>query len=361
MEKKGFPAQVKQIEGRTVSGIASVFGVLDSYDDIVHLGAFKKTLKERRQHLRHLWQHDFDSPPIATIKDIRELKADELPKDMQKLAGITGGLLVERDYLNTERANEVLEGIRNGAISEMSFAFDPLKFDFEEMDMDGRSVMVRNIREVRLYETSDVNWGANPFTQASSKSIVPYSDTGYVKALDAVWQVPTLADFTDRDWDELSDAHKDRIAAHFAYRGVEDSFEALKLPHHMPSKDGVGKVVWAGVKAAMGSLLDVAPKSRKDVYSHIIKHYASFGKEPPSLEWFDLAGVLDGIGEASGMIGSADFHLLKQLNDKIKLALKRAEPGSPLTSEIERKILQSKIELAKLVGSTYENQRRSGR
>jgi len=168
LERKYIPQFTKAIEGRTVTGIASVFGNIDSYGDIMHPGSFTKTIKEGMRRVRHLWQHDTFAPPIAAIKGMREVGMEELPEQVRdEFPDAIGGLEVSREYLNTERGNEVLEGIRSGAINEMSFGFNPVKEDFE--DVDGRAV--RNIREVRLWDTSDVNWGANPATAASKSPL----------------------------------------------------------------------------------------------------------------------------------------------------------------------------------------------
>lgn len=172
MEYKAIQLDVKEIgeDGRTVTGFAAVFGNIDSGYDRLHKGAFKKTLRENAGRVKHLWQHDMAAPPIAVVKELREVGRDDLPADVQKaFPDATGGLLVARKYLDTPRGNEILTGIQSGAISEMSFAYDPLKYDFEELKgEDGtRPVMVRNLREVRLFETSDVIWGMNAATVAS--------------------------------------------------------------------------------------------------------------------------------------------------------------------------------------------------
>jgi len=167
-EMKALPVFVKEINGRTVTGYASVFGVLDSYDDIVHPGAFAKTIQEQAGRVKHLWQHDTWSPPIAVIKELREAGRDELPAEvLEKYPESTGGLLVVREYLNTERANEVFEGIKSGAITEMSFMYNTIRSDYEEREINGQNTYVRNLLELRLWETSDVNWGANEATVAS--------------------------------------------------------------------------------------------------------------------------------------------------------------------------------------------------
>jgi HK97 family phage prohead protease len=169
MEYKAIQLETKEIaeDGRTVTGFAAVIGNIDSGGDRIHKGAFAKTLQENGPRIRHLWQHDMGQPPVAAIKELREVGRGELPDGMKADASIKGGLLVTRQYLDTPRGNEVLEGIKAGAINEMSFAYDPLKFDFEEVADDGEKMMVRNLREVRLYEVSDVLWGMNAATVAS--------------------------------------------------------------------------------------------------------------------------------------------------------------------------------------------------
>lgn len=159
----------KQIEGDSVVGIAAVMGNLDSYDDRLWLGSFTKTLRERAGKIYHLWQHDFGCPPIAVIEELREVPREELPPSVIEAAPeATGGLLVKRRYFDTPRAKEVLANIVAGSPLQMSFAYDAIKYDFEEKPgAKYEWERIRNLREVRLYETSDVLWGANDATVAS--------------------------------------------------------------------------------------------------------------------------------------------------------------------------------------------------
>jgi HK97 family phage prohead protease len=172
-EYKALPSFTKDIDGRTVVGIASVFGNIDSYGDIVHKGSFKKSIEEGARRVKHLWQHDYMAPPIAAIKSLDEVGRGELPEEIRKLyPEAKGGLQVTREYLQTDRATEILEGIKAGAISEMSFAFNPVKVDFDDVEApDGGKVNVRNIRELKLWDTSDVVWGANEATSAAKSPL----------------------------------------------------------------------------------------------------------------------------------------------------------------------------------------------
>ncbi|HMO86807.1 MAG TPA: HK97 family phage prohead protease [Lacipirellulaceae bacterium] len=163
--------QFKDVNGRTVYGIFSVYGVIDSYGDIVMPGAFSKTLRERGDKIVHLWQHDMWSPPTAAIDELVDLTREQLPTEiLRDYPEATGGMGVKRTYLTTPRGDEVLTNITSSVPLEMSFAFRSIKYDFGEVD----ERPVRYLRELALFETSDVLWGANPATIASSgKSGLP--------------------------------------------------------------------------------------------------------------------------------------------------------------------------------------------
>lgn len=175
-ETKATPFWVKAISGREVTGIFSVMGNLDQYNDRIWPGAFAKTFAERGSKLLHLWQHDFTSPPIAVIKSVREVTRAELPPAVLESApDALGGAEVTREYLDTPRGNEVLAAIKAGSPLQMSFAYDPIKYDFEELpgakyDWE----RLRNLRELRVLETSDVLWGANEATIASKALALPF-------------------------------------------------------------------------------------------------------------------------------------------------------------------------------------------
>lgn len=168
-EIKATPFHVKAIKGREVTGIFAVMGNLDDYNDKGWPGMFSKTLSERSGKILHLWQHDFSSPPIAKITSLREVGREELPPDVLTAAPeALGGAEVTREYLDTPRANEVLENLKAGVPLQMSYAYDPIKYDYEELPgAKYEWERQRNLREVRLWETSDVLWGANAATVAS--------------------------------------------------------------------------------------------------------------------------------------------------------------------------------------------------
>ncbi len=177
--------QPVQIEDRTVKGFASVFGNVDDGGDITHPRAFAKTLAEGAARLRFLWQHDTEAPPTAAIKSAREVKRDDLPAEVKsKYPQATGGLLVEREYLDTPRGNEILAGYKAGISLEMSFGYETIKSDFSTLD----NSRVRNLRELKLYEMSDVLWGMNPATVGLAKAKAKQQGKGMM-LYDLMWQV----------------------------------------------------------------------------------------------------------------------------------------------------------------------------
>ena len=85
---------------------------------------------------------------------------EELPAEvLAKAPDATGGAEVTREYLTTERGDEILSGIVAGAINEMSYGYDAIKYSFENTP-EGKQV--RNLQEVRLWDISDVTFGHEP-------------------------------------------------------------------------------------------------------------------------------------------------------------------------------------------------------
>src|SRR5512139_2975068 len=110
MEHKTLTFEVKAIDytGRTLEGYAAAFGNLDQVGDIIHPGAFTKTLAECGNKIKFLWQYD-PTEPIGRLMEARE---DH------------GGLYVKAIISDTVRGRDALALLRDGAISEMSIGYD---------------------------------------------------------------------------------------------------------------------------------------------------------------------------------------------------------------------------------------------
>lgn len=155
-----------KLGARQRAGIFAVCGNVDSGGDRIQAGAFGKTFAEQKGRVRFLWNHNFNQVPIATVDDLYEISAADLPDEVRAFAPeATGGAVVVRTYLDTEDADKVLTALDAGAINEMSFAYEAVKREYvTDVRADGSKRDVREIKEVRMYEASDVNWGMNPAT-----------------------------------------------------------------------------------------------------------------------------------------------------------------------------------------------------
>lgn len=166
MDYKTLPFFVKELDvkSRMVSGVFAVHGNVDSGFDVSENGSFEKWLKNGRSRVRFLWNHNSMNPPIASIKQVREVGRDELPaKVLEWAPEATGGVEVTRKYYEDIPLSDwVFKGIQEGDIAEMSYAYDVHEYAIKERDEGQRPIRI--LKEVELYDISDVNWGMNPAT-----------------------------------------------------------------------------------------------------------------------------------------------------------------------------------------------------
>ena len=203
-EYKQFEAVVTDIneaEG-LITAIVSVTGIIDDGDDIIHAGSFIKTIAENFGRLRVLNSHNSRDVLSVIGKPVsaREISRDELPANvLAKYPEATGGLETITQYMKSdERSWAVFQRLREGYVNEYSIGFDIMQADNSKVTTpDGKSKVVRNIRQLRLWEYSPVIWGMNPATGSvsvkdgdQSKEMTP---DGPVRRLGDV----LMADLTD--------------------------------------------------------------------------------------------------------------------------------------------------------------------
>lgn len=169
---KAFPATVTAIDEDQgiVEAIVNVFGIIDDGDDIVHSGAFTKTLSENGRRVRVLDSHNNRSAlsVVGRPVEMREVTRGELPSEiLQQHPEATGGLYTKTQFLlNTPEGRGIFERIKAGALNEYSIGFDALDTDISKVDdpVTGKPKVVRNIRQCRLWEYSIVTFGMNQST-----------------------------------------------------------------------------------------------------------------------------------------------------------------------------------------------------
>lgn len=136
MEFKALNFKSEDIEGRTFRGYAATFDQ-DQANDIIKKGAFTKTLSERADRVKILWEHrDPIGKPISMVEDEK-------------------GLLVEGLISKTRLGDEALELMRDGVVDQMSIGF---------VVPEGKSTQENNsriIHEIKLFEFSPVTFPCN--------------------------------------------------------------------------------------------------------------------------------------------------------------------------------------------------------
>jgi len=132
-------------EDGTFGGYGSVFGVVDTYGDVVMPGAFAASLAAHAAEGTMpslLWQHD-DKQPIGVWTDLHE---DE------------HGLWCEgRLVLEVQQAREAHALMKAGALDGLSIGFDPIDHTFGPHNGVGNH---RLLNAVDLWEVSPVTFPA---------------------------------------------------------------------------------------------------------------------------------------------------------------------------------------------------------
>ena len=149
---------------RTVKGYLSSFDTLDSDNDIIRKGAFKKSLLERgvgttaNRKIAHLRNHDWEQQ----IGLFKELKEDSF------------GLYFVSELGRSTKGNDALLDYQDGILREHSIGFNYVKDKIKLIEEDENHGDFFEISEVKLWEGSGVTFGANEFTPTleASKSIL---------------------------------------------------------------------------------------------------------------------------------------------------------------------------------------------
>ena len=147
-----FIVKSKRKDNTVISGYASVFGVIDTHNDLVEKGAFKNAESHK---VKLLWQHDVTKP----IGIISLLKEDEY------------GLLLEAEInINTVAGAEAVELIKQKAVAGLSIGFSINSSDYNK---EGSRV----ISDVELREISIVTFPANQHAEIQCIKEIDVTDS----------------------------------------------------------------------------------------------------------------------------------------------------------------------------------------
>jgi HK97 family phage prohead protease len=251
LERKefSFATATKNSIKKTLTGIASVFNVVDAMNDYTTALTFANSVslfQTAAYAPKVLLSHDHSKLPIAVIETMDIVGRDGLPeKTRRKHPEATGGLKVSLRYFDSERGQAAYEAAAAGQM-EMSIGYTV------EQSRHGKTASgeeVRELSQVFLHEISLVVFGACPSTTANAKmaenkrkldkfsaSIAAYSkaerDARYFQMLRNARTLKETRDFLasvtptvkDEHWHRRMRLNKLRLEAAIEYRIKERGF-----------------------------------------------------------------------------------------------------------------------------------------
>ncbi len=170
-QRLDIPLKLKSVsDSGEFEGYGSVFGVKDSYDDVVVPGAFSKSLetwREKNTLPAMLWQHQMDEP----IGVYTEMKEDEVG------LYVKGRLLIDDDPL-AKRAHAHMKA---GSLTGLSIGYMLKDWEYD------RTKEVFLLKEIDLWEVSPVTFPSNDEARISDvKSAVARGETPSQKCIERV-------------------------------------------------------------------------------------------------------------------------------------------------------------------------------
>ncbi|MBE8539431.1 HK97 family phage prohead protease [Geoglobus acetivorans] len=337
-----------------VEGYASA-AVKDLDDEIITEEALKTAAEELKQepYNKVFVNHKYDDIPIGKIVDAAVKTVDGVRKLWIKVVLNKAHPMFETVY----------RSLKDGFL-------DAFSIGFKALERAGNK-----IKRLKILEVSLVGIPANPEAVVDTvyekmfrpceddilvKGVVPGHPWKYGKDSQNSWKKPSLSDFTDKSWDELSDSEKRSIAGHFAWspKNPPEKFTDLKLPHHDPKTHAV---VWRGVVAAMAALMgarggiDIPSEDRKKVYDHLAAHYKEFGNEPPEFRFLEefTAKLVEATGETD--YGLPDSTNSTDPQPHLKSPNSKA---ANMSEEIEKKVEELTAEIERLKAENEELRKR---
>jgi HK97 family phage prohead protease len=219
LRHRNVPFKLKEIsdEGE-FAGYASVFDVVDWYNDVIKPGAFARTLGD--------WAKRGKLPPILWQHNSREpIGPHTVMREDSKGLYVEGRLLVDE----IPEARKAYACLKNDVIDGMSIGFDIFE---DGMDYDGKT-NVWNLTALDLWENSIVTFAANPDARVDQ-----------VKTILAAGKLPSLSEFEDflRDAGGFSRKQAKTIAACGLKVALRDAGEAAP-PRDAEDEKGVADAI----------------------------------------------------------------------------------------------------------------------
>lgn len=279
IEHKSFNFEVKSVDADQgiIKGYLSVFNNIDSQNDRVRPGAFKKTIADGIQRKSNkgkkylwplLWMHDPEKP-IGGFIDAVEDKTGLLVTAQLDISTNEQGIPLN------PLATSVFSGFKQGYIDELSMGYKAIQKSYEQ------GTGIRDLLEVQNFEGSAVTmlWAANDEAQVTSvkalqldiKSDFPLADkaTPWSKSK----AIKDIEKATGGDWSKAS-----------KYFFWSDANPTKEADHKFPFVANVGGTMKAVPRAIFNAAARLESAKGVDVdaiKSKMAGYYSKMGMTPP--------------------------------------------------------------------------------
>lgn len=159
----GVTFAIKSVDqkARRFAGLASTWDK-DLGNDVIHKGAFKKTLSDWR---------GAKSKTIPLLDSHDRFSVDSVLGKMVGASETNQGLEAEFEMRDTEKAMEALKAVEDGFISGLSIGYEPIEFKYEKPEGGSLFDTIRHLTEVKLREVSLVVFPMNEGARVDPSSV----------------------------------------------------------------------------------------------------------------------------------------------------------------------------------------------
>lgn len=271
-----------------VEHLVAVFGNLDLGDDIIHPGAFTKTIVERGRKVKVVDSHNYNSALDAVGTPLQLWEVDRAGLPLAVLAEFptaTGGLMAKTQFLmDTPEGKGIFARIKAGAIDQYSIGYDALDSDMSKVTVDGQERTVRNLRTIKLYEYSPVVFAMNEATatlDAKHKAVTGFQDAA-LSPRERAWDA-SAAERRVRAWaggEDAMDWLRYRKAFFWYDQDNQEEFGGYKFPYAdivSGELTAIPRGVFAGAGRLDGSSIPDADKT--GIQRQMGRYYAKMREE----------------------------------------------------------------------------------
>jgi len=329
METKSFPYELKSLSTSTgkFAAYVSIYGNVDSDNEIVEPGAFVKSITESRK------RPNFKGFPV--MRNHEELIGISEREDVHDKTG----LLIEGRISTSPavpKAAETLQLMKEEILNGWSFQFRTVRHELDE------ETGIRRLIELAYFEGGPVDMPANEATYTVDlKSVVPFQDLALAE-LGRGWdsaaakkRVQAWAGGNEIDWKRY------RRAFVWYNQDAPGLLGSYKLPI-ADVIDGQLKAVPRAIFAAASVLaggrggVNIPDADLPKAKAHIARYYGKMGRESPfksGLGIYELLAATADIAETTIQKGEAlDTEIIRAVEQTIEpLQILRKSPVAPVS------------------------------